>query len=90
VFRKMTGFWVDDCDTRPYAKHIRVPTLVVQVKDDLMTKASGIQEIYNNIPVADKKLFWIEGTPLRHHGYTYFSEHPEPMLEWFATHMGRS
>ena len=39
VFRRMTGFRVDDYDMRPYAKHIRVPTLVVQVKDDPSTSS---------------------------------------------------
>ncbi|MFC1572157.1 hypothetical protein ACFL6M_01035 [Candidatus Eisenbacteria bacterium] len=64
-----------------------MPTLVVQVKDDVITRQSDIQTIYDNIPVADKKLFWIEGTPIRHHGYTGFSEHPEQMIEWYDAHM---
>ena len=86
VFHLMTGFKVAEYDMRSYAKDIRVPTLVVQVKDDVITKQSDIQAIYDGIPVQDKRLFWIEGTPVRHHGYTYFAERPERMLEWYDAH----
>jgi pimeloyl-ACP methyl ester carboxylesterase len=86
VFHRMTGFRVAEYDMRPYACDIRVPTMVVQVKDDVITRQSDIQTIYDNVPGSDKKLLWIEGTPVRHHGYTYFSEHPEPMIEWYDAH----
>jgi pimeloyl-ACP methyl ester carboxylesterase len=87
VFHRMTGFHVEEYDMRPYAEDIHVPTLLVQVTDDPITKQSDIQAIYDGIPVEDKKLFWIEGTPIRHHGYTYFAEHPELMLQWYDAHM---
>ncbi|MBC8230053.1 alpha/beta hydrolase, partial [bacterium] len=70
-----------------YAKSIKIPTFVIQVRDDMMTKPSDVQAIYDNIPVEDKKLFWIEGATLRYHGYTYFSENPEQMIEWYDLHM---
>lgn len=89
VFHRMTGFHVPEYDMRPYAPHVRVPTLVVQVHDDVVTKPSDIQEIYDNLGTDDKELFWIEGTTDRHHGYTYFSEHPEKMLEWYGAHSGQ-
>ncbi len=86
ILRRMSSFRVADQEVRPYAECVDVPTFVVQVKEDLMSRASDVQEIHDAIPVADKKLFWIEGTPLRHHGYTYFSEHPEQMIEWYDAH----
>ena len=46
-----------------------------------------MQQIFDNIPAEDKKLFWIEGTTRRWDGYNYFPEHPEQMIEWFDTHM---
>jgi hypothetical protein len=51
-------------------------------------KPSDVQQIFDTIPVKDKKLFWIEGTTRRWDGYNYFPEHPEQMIEWFDTHMG--
>ena len=41
----------------------------------------------DNIPVADKKLHWIEGTTARWDGYLEFQRRPKPMLESFAKHM---
>jgi len=65
-----------------------VPTLVMQVHEDALTKASDVQTIYDNISALDKKLFWIAGTTLRFKGYNYLGEHPELMLEWFNSHIG--
>lgn len=38
-------------------------------------------------PVEDKKVYYVEDTPWRFHGYTYFSDHPEQMIDWFDSHM---
>jgi hypothetical protein len=64
------------------------PTLVVQVHDDSITYPSDVQAIYDNIPVKDKRLFWIEGTTRRLDGYNYLGEHPYIMIDWFDEHMG--
>lgn len=82
----LTSFQVDDYDMTHYATAVNVPTLVVQVRDDLMTREADVQAIYDAMPVGDKEMFWIEGTPVRHHGYTYFSEHPEKMIDWYQAH----
>jgi hypothetical protein len=76
AYREISGFSVSDSSPIKNAKHVRIPTFVLQVKEDTMTYPSDVQAVYNAIPVKDKKLFWIEGTPWRFHGYTYFSEHP--------------
>ena len=55
--------------------------------DDVLTEPSDVQTMFDNIPVADKKLQWIYGTTRRWDGYLEFQRHPEPMLEWFAKHM---
>lgn len=44
--------------------------------------------MFDNIPVADKKLFWIEGTSRRWDGYTHFQREPEQILEPFKLHLG--
>jgi uncharacterized protein len=40
-----------------------------------------------HIPVAEKKLQWIEGTTARWDGYLEFQRRPQPMLDWFAQYM---
>jgi uncharacterized protein len=87
AIHKRTGFHLDELSPIEHAKAVRVPTLVVQVHDDVLTKPSDVQTIYDNISSQDKKLFWIEGTTRRFDGYNYFGEHPELMLDWFNAHM---
>jgi pimeloyl-ACP methyl ester carboxylesterase len=70
-----------------WARNVRVPTFLYQVHDDVLTEPADVQAMYDNIPVADKKLQWIHGTTRRWDGYLEFQRHPEPMLEWFAKHM---
>jgi hypothetical protein len=43
--------------------------------------------MFDNIPVAEKKLQWIEGTTARFDGYLEFQRRPEPMLDWFAAYL---
>ena len=43
--------------------------------------------MYDNIPVKEKNLFWIEGSSLRWDGYAYFAKDPSQTLEWFDTYM---
>jgi pimeloyl-ACP methyl ester carboxylesterase len=87
ALRRRTGFRVDEQSPIPYAKAVRVPTLVAQVHDDALTYPSDVQAIYDNLGAADKKLHWIEGTDQRFRGYNYFGEHPEVAIEWFDAHM---
>ncbi|MBX2803756.1 MAG: alpha/beta hydrolase [Myxococcales bacterium] len=86
IFHGLTGFHVDEYDMVPYAADVRIPTLVVQVKDDPITRIGDIEALFERLPNPDKQLFWIEGTPVRHDGYAYFSEHPERMLAWHDAH----
>lgn len=87
IFRR-TGFHMDELSPIEHAKAVTVPTLLVQVHNDVLTKPSDVQTIYDNISAQDKKLFWIEGTERRFDGYNYFSETPQLMLEWLNTHIG--
>jgi hypothetical protein len=70
-----------------WAKNVHVPTFLYQVHDDLLTDPSDVQTMFDNMPVADKKLEWIRGTTARWDGYLEFQRRPQPMLEWFAKHM---
>jgi hypothetical protein len=70
-----------------WARDVRVPTFLYQVRDDVLTEPGDVQAMFNNIPVADKKLQWIHGTTRRWDGYLEFQRRPGPMLDWFAKHM---
>ena len=85
--RKITGFTINEMSPLEYAKDVLVPTFITQVRDDVMTRPSDVQEIFDRIPVTDKKLFWIEDTTRRFDGYNYFAKNPQPMLDWFNLYM---
>jgi hypothetical protein len=64
-----------------------IPTFLYQVRDDVYTRPADVQAIHDNMPVADKKLYWIEGTTRCRDGYTYFQREPQQMLAWFNRFM---
>jgi pimeloyl-ACP methyl ester carboxylesterase len=70
-----------------WARNVCVPAFLYQVHDDVLTEPGDVQTMFDNIPVTDKKLQWIGGTTRRWDGYLEFQRRPEPMLDWFATHM---
>lgn len=67
-----TSFTLDQFSPSPWAKSLMIPTFLYQVRDDLYTRPDDIQAMFDNIPIANKKLHWIEGTTRRWDGYTYF------------------
>ncbi len=86
INKQLTGLTFDDHDMRPLIKHVKIPTLMLQVRQDMVSRESDIQELFDMLEVADKDLIWVEDTPWRFHGYTYFSEHPERMVQWYDAH----
>lgn len=70
-----------------WAKSVRMPTYVMQVKDDMLTRQDDVQSFYDNIPISEKRLHWIEGTTARWDGYLEFQRRPEPILDWFRTYL---
>ncbi|WP_328687957.1 hypothetical protein OHA74_53935 [Streptomyces phaeochromogenes] len=85
VLRTSIGF--ERRSPREWARSVSVPTFLYQVRDDLLTHPSDVQAMYDNIPIAEKKLQWIEGTTARWDGYLEFQRRPKPMLDWFATYL---
>jgi hypothetical protein len=84
-----TSFSLDDMSPVNAARSVRVPALVYQVRDDVMTRPADVQAIYDAIPGqyrAAKELFWIAGTTRRWDGYLHFQQHPERVLDWLARH----
>jgi uncharacterized protein len=82
-----TSFTLDDMTPLEAAKSVTIPTFLYQVKDDLMTRPSDVQAIYDNVASNDKELFWILGSSRRWDGYTHFSRDPSRMLAWFDKYM---
>jgi hypothetical protein len=82
-----TGIGFAQRNPREWAKNVRVPTFLYGVHDDALTEPADVQTMFDNIPIAEKKLQWIWGTTARWDGYVVFQRRPEPMLEWFERHM---
>ncbi|MEM7369150.1 MAG: alpha/beta hydrolase [Bacteroidota bacterium] len=87
IYHQLTNLHVEDHNITPKTKHIHIPTFFLQVRNDMNSRWTDVQEMYDATPVQDKKIYYIEDTPWRFKGYTYFSEQPEQMIEWFDTHM---
>jgi fermentation-respiration switch protein FrsA (DUF1100 family) len=87
LIRLRTSFGLDKRIPQEWAKNVRVPTFLYQVRHDSVTDPSDVQTMYDNIPVAEKQLQWIEGTTARFDGYLEFQRRPQPMLDWFAQYM---
>jgi hypothetical protein len=87
LLRLRTSVGLEQRVPQEWAKSVRMPTYIYQVHDDILTEPEDVQAMYDNIPVAEKKLQWIEGTKARWDGYLEFQRRPEPMLSWFDEYM---
>lgn len=87
IYNGFTGLQVDDHNIIPKAANVKIPIFYFQVRDDMNSRWTDVQEMYDLTQVEDKKIEFLEGTPLRFMGYNYFSEHPEAMIEWFDAYM---
>jgi hypothetical protein len=87
LLRLRTGIGLEKRIPQEWAKSVRMPTYIYQVHDDTLTEPEDVQAMYDNIPVAEKQLQWIEGTKARWDGYLEFQRRPEPMLGWFEKYM---
>lgn len=90
LIRLRTSFRLNDLSPVPWATAVRIPTFLYQVRDDLYTTPADVQAMYDNIPVEEKELLWVEGTSRRWDGYTYFQREPARMLAWFERFMGHT
>ncbi|KAF5634231.1 gibberellin biosynthesis-related [Fusarium sp. NRRL 52700] len=81
-----SSFTIDELSPIPIMGSVRIPTFIYSVRDDVLTRPSDVQIMYDRIPIEDKKLHWVGGT-VRMKGYTYFQENPQMFIEWLAQHM---
>jgi esterase/lipase len=87
IYNSLTGLHVADHDIIPKAANVNIPIFYFQVRNDMNSRWTDVQEMYEITPVEDKKIEYLEDTPWRFKGYSYFSEHPEAMIDWYDTHM---
>lgn len=86
IYHDITGLTIDDHDIIEKSRHVSIPIFYFQVRDDMNSRWTDVQTMFDETPVSDKKIEYLEGTPWRFKGYQYFSEHPEKMVEWFDAH----
>jgi hypothetical protein len=86
--RELTGFRLDEETPLPHAKHVKVPTLMAQLRRDFLIHGEKDgQAIFDALGAQEKELLWIEESNQRFYAYNHFGQHPEPLLGWFAKHM---
>lgn len=74
-------------DNREWAKHVTLPTLLYGVHDDVLTDHTDLETMLDNVPAADKQLYWIRNSIARWDGYLEFQRHPQRYLDWLNKHM---
>ena len=87
--RELTGFRLDEETPLPYANHVKVPTLMAQLRRDfLIDGEKDRQAIFDASGAQVKELLWIENSNQRFYAYNRFGQHPERLVDWFDRHMG--
>jgi pimeloyl-ACP methyl ester carboxylesterase len=86
--RELTGFRLDEETPLPYAKHVKVPTLMAQLRRDFLIHGERDgQAIFDALGAPEKELLWIEESNQRFYAYNHFGQHPERLVKWFDKHM---
>jgi pimeloyl-ACP methyl ester carboxylesterase len=81
------GFAFEEMSPLAYAEDVRVPTLVIQAREDPWFEAGDVEGVYNAI-VAPKELWWIVGEMGRFDAYNIVCQNPERIVafaqRWFS------
>lgn len=86
---KAGAFLMDEMTPHKAAPGVKMPVLMVQVKDDEWTKnPEDAQKTFDLLGSTEKELLWIEGTKKRFKdGYNYFGRYPEKIIPFFDKYM---
>lgn len=86
---KAGAFLMDEMTPHLSAHGVKMPVLMVQVKDDAWTKnPEDAQKTFDLLGSKEKELLWIEGTTRRFKdGYNYFGRYPEKIIPFFDKYM---
>lgn len=85
--KQIIGISVSETSPVDWARSVTLATLTYGVRDDVVTRSSDIEAIFEAIYTEDKSMFWIDDTTRRWDGYAWFQRHPERILEWFERYM---
>mmetsp|Transcript_22204 Transcript_22204/g.54246 ORF Transcript_22204/g.54246 Transcript_22204/m.54246 type:complete len:298 (+) Transcript_22204:143-1036(+) len=86
VTKDRLGMDLREVSFLPYAESIRVPTLVVQNKNDPWTKLDFVKEFFDSI-TTEKEMMFLDLEKNRFVAYEYIGTAPEQFLPWFQKHM---
>lgn len=79
---------LDELTPLPYAKDVKVPTLMAQLRRDFLIHGEKDgQAIFDALGAVEKELVWIEQSNQRFYVYNHFGQHPEKLLGWFEKYM---
>ncbi|MEM7159257.1 MAG: alpha/beta hydrolase [Myxococcota bacterium] len=81
-----TGIDLDSKTFIPEVKHITVPTLVVQNKNDPWSTPEIVQQFYDELQV-EKEALWLDLVKQRAAAYDYLGTHPQFIDEFFGKYM---
>ena len=83
---KMGTFTAAEMMPHVTAPFVKMPTLIVQVKDDAWTRnPKDGQKTFDLLGNKEKNIYWIEGATRRFKdGHNWFGRHPEYMLDFLA------
>lgn len=70
----------------PYAKDIKVPTLLVQNQNDPMTSMDMVKKYFADLSV-EKEMLWLDIEKKRGAAYDWVGKSPEPVVGWFDRYM---
>lgn len=86
--RELTGFRLDEETPLPYAKHVKVPTLMAQLRREFLIHGERDgQAIFDALGTQEEELLGIEESNQRFYAYNHFGQHPERLLRWFAKYI---
>ena len=70
----------------PFAKDVKVPTLVIQNKNDNMTDLEMVEQYYDSLEV-EKKYLSLDLEKKRAAAYDWLGKNPDEILEWFGKYV---
>ncbi|MDO5356939.1 MAG: alpha/beta hydrolase [Conchiformibius sp.] len=86
---RMGAFTAAEMTPHLWAHAVKMPTLIVQVKDDAWTRnPEDGQKTFDLLGAEEKEIFWIEGTTRRFKdGYNWFGREPQTVLAFLDKYM---
>jgi len=79
------GFAFEEMSPLAYARDVRVPTLVIQAREDPWFEVSDVEGVYDAL-AGSKELWWIEGKMRRFEAYNHVCKNPERIVAFAEEH----